>query len=288
VEEIISVVSQKPEYSYEIICVNDGSTDNVLFKLKSHAENNINIMAVDLAKNMGKHAAVMAGYSFVTGEYIVNLDDDGQCPLDRLWDLLRAVEQGSDIATAKYVKKEQSMFKNFCSDINLLMSCILLDKPRDIRFENFSVVRRFVIDDVLKYNNPYPYLEGLFWRTTNIITALAMEERQRSSGVGNFTLKKSLKLWLNGFTAFSVKPLRLASIFGFICAALGFILGVILILRKILQPLMPMGYASTMTLLLFIGGVIMAMLGLLGEYVGRIYISINNSPQYVIRDVFRK
>jgi undecaprenyl-phosphate 4-deoxy-4-formamido-L-arabinose transferase len=288
VTEIIMFASQKPQYDYEIICVNDCSPDNVLDILKKLVNGNEKITLVDLTKNMGKHSAVMAGLSFVSGDYIVNLDDDGQCPIDRLWDLIDGLDAGNDVVMAKYPIKKQSAFKNFGSEINSVMSRIMLKKPKNLYFSNFWAVKRFIVDEMLKYHNPYPYIEGMLLRSTSRIANLEMEERERFAGQGNFTFKKSFSLWLNGFTAFSVAPLRIASVMGFITAGLGFIYGLFVIIKKILSPAIPMGYSSTMAVLLFIGGTLMMMLGLIGEYVGRIYISINNSPQYVIREVLKK
>jgi undecaprenyl-phosphate 4-deoxy-4-formamido-L-arabinose transferase len=238
---------------------------------------------------MGKHSAVMAGYSLVTGDIVINLDDDGQCPMDRLWDLLAPLDDGYDIVMAKYPVKKQSLFKNFGSSVNALMSRLLLNRPKDLAVENFSAVKRIIIDEVVKYRNPYPYLEGLFLRSTGKIANVAMNERGRMAGSGNFTLIKSVKLWLNGFTAFSVKPLRVSSVIGFFVAVAGFSFGASIVIRKLFFfPDMALGYSSTMAVLLFIGGMIMMMLGMVGEYVGRIYISINNSPQYVIREIVRR
>lgn len=285
INEIISVVSQRCGYDYEIICVNDASPDNVLAVLKNISENNTCIKVINLAKNFGKHSAVMAGYSFVTGEYVVGLDDDGQCPMNRLWDLVDPiVDNKADMTMADYPRKKQSAFKNFGSYINSLMSMALINKPKNLHFSNFNVKKRFIIDEILKYQNPYPYLEGLILRTTNNILPIPMEERDRYAGKGNFTFFKSLALWINCFTAFSVKPLRMATFIGLFCSIMGFIAGVFVIIRKLIKPQIAMGYSSTMALLLFIGGMLMLMLGMIGEYIGRIYISINNSPQYVIRN----
>lgn len=145
-------------------------------------------------------------------------------------------------------------------------------------------MRRFVCDELIRYRNAYPYIDGLFLRTTSNIVNVKMEERERLSGTTGYTFMKSLKLWVNGFTAFSVKPLRLATLLGFIVALLGFAFGIYIVVRKIMNPAMLIGYSSLMTVLLCIGGIVMLLLGVIGEYVGRIYISINNSPQYVIRE----
>ncbi|MEF2920366.1 MAG: glycosyltransferase [Acutalibacteraceae bacterium] len=289
INEIIEVVSQKQQYDYEIIAVNDQSPDNVLSVLKSIANTNKKLKVVDFAKNFGKHSAVMAGFSLAKGEYIVCLDDDGQCPMDRLWDLLEPVENGSaDYSMADYDVKKQSNFKNFGSAVNSFMSHTMINKPKDMHFTNFKVMKRFVVEEILRYDNPYPYMEGLTLRTTNQIATVPMEERDRIAGVGHFTFKKSISLLMNGFTAFSVKPLRFATVVGLICSLVGFIFGVVVVVRKLLKPAIMLGYSSTMAVMLFIGGMIMLMLGLIGEYIGRIYISLNNSPQYVIREIINK
>ncbi|MBK6087615.1 glycosyltransferase [Ruminococcus sp. M6(2020)] len=284
IDEIISVVSMKTNYDYEVITVNDSSPDKVLSVLKDIAEKNHKVKVIDLAKNFGKHSALMAGFSVAKGDYIVCLDDDGQCPMDRLWDLMEPlINDEADYSMADYPEKKQSGFKNFGSSVNSLMSRVLLKKPKEIHFSNFCAMKRYIIDEILKYENPYPYLEGLVLRTTNRIKTVQMEERDRFAGKGNFGFIKSLSLWINGFTAFSVVPLRASSLLGVLCAIIGFIYGLIVVIRKISLPDISVGWSSTIAIILFMGGVIMLILGLIGEYIGRIYISLNNSPQYVIR-----
>lgn len=283
INEIISVVKQREEYTYEIIAVNDCSPDNVYDVLKEICEKNTNIKVVDLAINSGKHAALLAGFAHVTGDIIISMDDDGQCPVNCLWELIAPLECGYDMAMAEYPKKVQSGLKNFGSKINDFMVRTLIGKPKGMVFSNFSARKKFVCDELIKYNNPYPYLEGLTLRTTKNIAFVPMEERMRISGTSGYTLKKSLKLWLNGCTAFSVVPLRMATILGLIFSVIGFVATLFIVIYKLLNPAMLAGYASTITVILFVGGIIMMLLGMLGEYVGRIYISINNSPQYVIR-----
>ena len=284
INEIISIVNEKNEYDYEIIAVNDCSPDNVVEVLKNLAKKNKKIKVIDLAKNRGKHAAMMAGYSLAQGEYIVNLDDDGQCPIENLWELLNPLKSGYDIAIASYRKKMQSNLKNFGSYINKIMANLLIEQPKNLNITNFSIIKRYVALEILKYDKPYPYMAGLFIRTTSKIINIQMNERERISGNTGYTLKRSLSLWLNGFTAFSVKPLRIATVMGFFIAMIGFIFGAGTIINKLLNPKILAGYSSIMAALLFIGGMIMLMLGLLGEYIGRVYICINNSPQYVIRE----
>ena len=285
-DEIINTVAQHQSYDYEIICVNDCSPDNVYNVLQSLAKDNNKIKVVNLVKNMGKHSAVMAGFSFVKGDYIVNLDDDFQSPVDKLWELIKPLEtDGYDIVTANYIIKKEALWKRIGSNFNLFMSEILLDKPKGLRFENFSVMKRFVADEIVKYKNPYPYLEGLILRVTNKVLTVEMEERTRADdNKTGFTFWKSLSLFANGFTNFSVKPLRFSLIAGTLFASWGFLYGLYIIMRKLLQPEVPMGYSSMMSVLLFSSGMIMLLLGIIGEYVGRIFICINSAPQYVVRN----
>lgn len=161
----------------------------------------------------------------------------------------------------------------------------LVGKPKSLQLSNFGAIKRFVVDEMIKYQHCYPYIAGLLLRTTKYLCNVEMEERDRLEGKSTFTFKKMLSMWLNGFTAFSVKPLRLATTVGIISAIIGFIFGICSIIRKLLIPNITVGYSSLLATILFIGGLIMFMLGIIGEYIGRMYICINKSPQYVIKDV---
>ena len=283
IREIEQIMEQDKSYQYEIITVNDCSPDNVIAVLKKLAAHDPKIKVIDFAKNMGKHAALMAGYSHAHGKIIVSLDDDGQCPVSELWRLVEPLEKGYDIAIAQYPIKKESLFKRFGSRLNDQMARFLIGKPKGLQLSNFSAMKAYICKELLRYDNPYPYIDGLFLRSTSRIANVEMECRERLEGETGYTFRKSFALWINGFTAFSVKPLRIATLTGLICAIIGFIFGIYTIIHKVLNPATLAGYSSLMAVLLFVGGLIMIMLGLIGEYIGRIYISINNSPQYVIR-----
>ncbi len=285
IEEIDKVVSQNSRYDYEVVAVNDHSPDNVWQVLKNIAQNNPKVKLINLAKNMNRPGALMAGMSKTTGDYIILMDDDGQCPMESLWKLIEPLENGHDVSIARYPTYKQSKFKSFGTIINRKMTEIVMEKPKDLSFTNFSALKRYIVEEITKYKNPYPYLTGLLLRTTSDIVNVEMEERERITGSTNFTFKKMLNLWINGFTAFSIKPLRISTIVGIITATLGFIYGIYIIIHKlVVHTTVLQGYSSLMAVMLFIGGIIMMMLGMIGEYIGRIYISINNSPQYVIKE----
>lgn len=285
-QEIEEKMKERPEYVYEVITVNDNSPDHVLQTLHQYAEAHASLKVIDLTRNFGQHAAMMAGLSFACGDQIVFLDDDFQCPVDRLWDLLAPLEQGYDVSCAHYEfdERKESFFRVLGSRINDAMMRSLLNKPKDLRVTNFIALKSFIADEILQYKNPYPYIDGLLLRSTQRIAAVPMADRERLSGSSTYTIWKLFSLFFSGFTAFSIKPLRIATVTGVGCSVCGFLWGIFIIAKKILYPLeIDAGYSSIMAVILFIGGMIMIMLGICGEYIGRIYISLNSSPQYVIR-----
>lgn len=286
IEEIRQTMqADLPAYSFEIILVNDGSPDNVMGVIREYSEKYDNITGICLARNFGQHAALMAGFRHVTGDIVICLDDDGQTPPSEAGKFVREIEAGRDVVYARYANKKHSAFRNFGSHVNELMTRFMLGKPKELYISSYFAARRFVIDDVVRYENCYPYVIGLVLRTTKNIGNVDVNHRQRELGRSGYTMKALLGLWFNGFTAFSIQPLRFATLVGVFCAASGFLYGIYTIIRKLLVPDVPMGFSSLMSVLVFIGGMIMLMLGLIGEYVGRIYISLNNSPQYVIREI---
>ncbi|MCF0104247.1 MAG: hypothetical protein HUJ51_02540 [Eggerthellaceae bacterium] len=160
----------------------------------------------------------------------------------------------------------------------------MIQQPKGIIETSYFVARRFVIDEMRKYENSFPYLPGLVFRITQNVANVKTHQRERLEGKSGYSFGRLFALWLNGFTAFSVLPLRVSSFIGFLCSVLGFIAVIFTVVRKIVDTNVDVGWSSIIALILFIGGLIMLMLGMIGEYLGRIYISINRSPQYVIRD----
>ncbi|MBR3470151.1 MAG: glycosyltransferase [Lachnospiraceae bacterium] len=288
VAEIDGKMQEMKDFEYEIVLVNDCSPDhtkNALWDLcQEKSEGNGVRRAISFAKNFGQHSALMAGLRASSGDYVVCLDDDGQTPADEVDKLIAKLEEGFDAVYAKYEHKHHSVFRNLGSKVNELMTRVMLGKPKELFISSYFAVRRFVVEDMIKYENSYPYVIGLVLRSTKSITNVVVSHRDREQGSSGYTLKKLLGLWFNGFTAFSVKPLRIATAIGSFCAIAGFLYGIYTVIKWFINPDVPMGFSSTMSAIVFFGGMIMLMLGLIGEYVGRIYISLNNSPQYVIRE----
>lgn len=284
VSEIKETMEKLNQYTYEIILVNDSSPDNTWKTIEKLSEENDNITGINLSKNFGQHAALMAGMRETTGDYVVCLDDDGQTPANEVDKLLTALEEGYDAVYAKYGNKKHSLFRNFGSRVNDMMTRIMLGKPKELFVSSYFGVKRFVVEDMVRYQNSYPYVIGLVLRATKNIANVEVTHREREEGRSGYTLKKLLGLWFNGFTAFSVTPLRIATVIGIFCAFVGFAYGIYVFVRRLIDPNVVMGFSSLMCVILFVGGMLMIMLGLVGEYIGRIYISLNNSPQYVIRE----
>lgn len=286
VAEIDEAFLGNERYEYEIILVNDASPrDNTLGTIKRLAVENPRVTAVGLSRNFGQDSALMAGYSLTTGDYIISLDDDGQNPASEAWKLLEKLEEGWDVVFGRYVHKKHSPFKNFGSSVNDKMAQILLNKPKELRLCSYFAMDRFVVDEMLKDRNSFPYIWGLILRTTDRITNVYIEHRIREEGKSNFTLIKCLKVWMNGFIAFSVKPLRFSAVVGTLVAVIGFLYGIYVVIKRLLYGEPVAGWSSMMTAILLLGGVILIMLGLLGEYIGRMNINLNNTPQYIIREI---
>lgn len=285
VDEILLMFSKHQTYEYEIVLVNDCSPDGVWNVIKELVAHNPSIKGINFTKNFGQHAAILAGYGIVTGDYVFSMDDDGQAPVDEMFLLIEELEKGYDVVYGSYPEIKQSLFRRFGSWVNMKMMEHLLEWPKNSMGSSFFVCRRVIVDEMRKYQNAFPYLGGLIIRTTRNIGFVEVHQRQRVQGTSGYSFGKLLGLWVNGFTAFSAKPLRMATFIGIASAMLGFLYGIYVIIHKIVQPQVMIGYSSLAAIMLFIGGIIMLLLGIIGEYVGRIYISINNAPQYVIKEI---
>ncbi|MEE8816446.1 MAG: glycosyltransferase family 2 protein [Lachnospiraceae bacterium] len=283
VAEIDAAMERLP-YRHEIIMVNDCSKDGTWQTIRDLCRDHAQRFGITFARNFGQHAALMAGIRAAKGDVVVCLDDDGQTPADEVGKLLSAVKDGADVCYARYEHKQHSSFRNFGSFVNEKMAQWLLEKPKDLYLSSYFAMRRFVADEVCRYNNSYAYLPGLVLRSTKNIVNVDVNHRARKIGQSGYSFKKLLNLWLNGFTSFSVKPLRLATMLGAIFAGAGFLYGIYTIIKKLVNPDVPVGFSAMMCAIIFFGGMLMLMVGMVGEYVGRTFISSNSAPQFVIRD----
>lgn len=281
-----TMTEQLPEYDFETILVNDCSPDGTTYdKIKEIATQKSFVKGINLARNFGQPSAVMAAIHYAAGDYVVCGDDDGQTPFSDFPKLFVKIKEGYDVVEAKYSQTEKkSLFRKFGTLMNESMATWLIDKPKGLELTTFWCTRRFIIDNMLQYENPYPYLGGLMLRCSKNACNVEVARRRRLKGKSGYSLKKMIALWANGFTNFSIKPLRIATVSGIVLATLGFIFGFITIVKKIINPQISAGYTTIIALIVIFFGFSFLFMGLLGEYVGRIYMSINKAPQFLIKE----
>jgi len=286
VEELIKALN--PHYKLEIILVNDNSKDRseevCIFLFEKYRKI---VKFYSLSKNFGEHSAVMAGLNKATGDYVVIMDDDFQNPISEVVKLAKTIfENDYDVVYSYYGKKMDSLYKNFGSWFNDKVANIMLKKPKDLYLSSFKVLNRFLVNEIIKYQAPFPYIDGLILQITDKIGKIKVEHHKRQEGRSRYTLRKLISLWLNMFTNFSILPLRSAVILGFIFSLLGLALGVYYVIEKILDPNLPIGYATIVFSISIFAGVQLIALGMLGEYIGRIFLSLNKKPQYTIKKIY--
>ena len=288
VEELeATVAGRADEYDYEIILVNDGSPDDTDLAIRELCKDHPRIVFVDLSRNFGQHGAIMAGFHQVRGDIVICLDDDGQTPACECFKLIDKIAEGYDIAFAEYPTRRQNWFRNLGSRFNTFCNHYFYDQPKDLTCNSYYACQRFVVDSALQYPNPFPYITGLLFQSVRRYCNVPINHRARMEGESGYTLKKLISLWVSGVTAFSIKPLRFANYIGWATAFIGFVFAVVTIVRKLINPAIQAGWASTLSVMLVLGGMIIALLGVIGEYIGRIYLSINRYPQFVVRSVTR-
>ena len=272
---------------YEFVLVNDCSpNEETLPFLKSLLGKHPTMTLVDLAKNTGQANAQMAALRYTTGDIVINMDDDMQTHPKNIPILYAKLMEGYDLVEGQYPSKKHSVFRNFLTKADNVFECYAIDKPKGLHFTSFWICRRYIIDEMLKYNHPYSYMEGLFLRTAGRIANVEVEHFERTEGKSGYTFKKLLKLWSN-FTNFTVKPLRLAGMLGALLSLGGFVAILCIVIKRICDPDMPLGYASILCTNLLFFGIILLGMGIIGEYVGRIFMCVNHAPQYVVREVYR-
>ncbi len=263
IDEIKGTMKKLNAYDYEVVLINDCSPDDTFEIIKGLCKENDNITGINLAKNFGQHSALMAGFHYVKGDIVICLDDDGQTPADEAGKLIERIEQGADVVYAKYNHKHHSGFRNWGSHVNELMTRVMLGKPKELYISSYFAARKFIVEEMKRYTYAYPYVIGLVLRSTKNIVNAEVEHRDRIEGTSGYTIGKLFTLWFNGFTAFSVKPLRIATVTGAVCALAGFLYGIYTIIKKIFinPPGLVTGFSALMSVMVFIGGMMMLMMG---------------------------
>jgi undecaprenyl-phosphate 4-deoxy-4-formamido-L-arabinose transferase len=275
---------------HEIVLVNDGSPDDaaaVCRALVAAQPPGVPLTFVDLARNFGEHAAVMAGYRHARGAYVVNIDDDFQNPPEEILAVLRhAVEGGHDVVYTRYAEKHHAGWRNLGSRLNGWLADRLLDKPRGLYLSSFRCVNRLVVDHITRYDGAFPYIDGLIFQVTQNAGTVEVRHADRAEGTSGYTLRRLVGLALNMMVNFSVMPLRLATVLGFVIAGLGFF-GALWVVVEYFLVQQPKGWTMTMVAMALFSGTQLIILGIAGEYLGRLHLNANRRPQFVVRAVRR-
>ena len=274
---------------HEIILVNDGSRDSTAALCRELiASARVPITYIEHARNFGEHNAVLTGWRQARGGHIVNLDDDGQHPpaeAVRLW--RHAQETGVDVVFGHYTEKQHSAWRNFGSWFTNRMTDWALEKPAGFYLSSFRCVTAFVAQEVVKNSGPAPYIDGLILQVTQRIGSLPVTHEQRKAGASGYTFRRLIRLWFSAWINFSVLPLRVATVLGLVMGVLGVIgFGWVVWLRVTHQG-PAFGWGSLMAALMVFGGAQLVLLGVIGEYIGRMFLAVNQRPQAVVRQIVR-
>ena len=269
---------------YELVLVNDGSrdeTEEIALNLVRGSQ--IPITFLNLSRNFGEHNAVLAGLRASNGQYVITMDDDLQNPPSEVLKLLSTAEsEKRDVVYAIYEQKEHAWWRNLGSKLTNLIADYVVEKPRRLYLSSFRCMTRLVADEVAKSSTPYPYIDGLVFQVTQNAGVVRVRHMERQQGRSGYTIRKLLRLWMSMLVNFSVLPLRLMTIAGMITSVLGFIAVIEVVLEHLLKK-NPTGWSSTMAAILLLSGIQLLLLGIMGEYVGRIYLGISHKPQSVVR-----
>ena len=289
IEELHARISQSLQGvgGFEIIFVNDGSKDKSWQKIISLAEKNNSIIGINLRKNSGQDNALLAGLRIAKGNYCVIMDDDMQHNPSEIIKLYECCKQGFDICYANFVELKQNKVKNLGSGFNGWMAEMLRLKPKGIYLSPFKIINQSTVNEIIKFAGPYPYIDGIILTITQNVTQINVEHLPRLKGKSNYTFSKSVSVFMKLFTGFSVIPLRLATISGLIATMLGFGLSLKYLYDYFFKKDFVPGWTTVVVLIIFFRGLILTTLGIIGEYIGRIYLTMNNKPQYSISEIVR-
>jgi polyisoprenyl-phosphate glycosyltransferase len=272
---------------FELILVNDASPDGSWQVISSLAESFPFIVGVNLRKNVGQDNAIMAGLHHAAGEAVVIMDDDLQHDPVDIPALCRALRGGADVVYAAFEQKRQALWKNLGSWFNDRVAVIVLGKPKHVYLSPYKALRREMVDEIVKYDGPFTYVDGIIFNITSNITQVPATHHTRFAGRSNYNLLRSIRVWLKLATGFSVIPLRIATIIGGIISFCSFLAATFFVIQALVLTKIPEGYPSLIVTLFFLGGMQLMGLGAVGEYVGRIFLTQNKTPQFTVKNIVR-
>ncbi|GAM09069.1 undecaprenyl-phosphate 4-deoxy-4-formamido-L-arabinose transferase [Geobacter sp. OR-1] len=275
-------------FDLEIVLINDYSRDSTdLICRRLQMQHSETIVYLRLSRNFGEHNAVMAGLNSVTGDYCVIMDDDFQNPPEEVGKLVEEISKGYDVVYSRYPVKNDHLFRNIGSRVNDKMANLVLRKPADLYLSSFKVINRFLVDEIIKYTGPDPYIDAIILRSTFSIGSIEVRHDVRKQGRSGYTFMKLVSLWGNMVVSYSMIPLRLLGLFGFIMTLVGIYFGANTLVDYIFPGIDdPTEYETLMSVTAFFRGFQLLAISVVGEYVGRVYLSLNSDPQFIIREKF--
>ena len=271
--------------AYEIIFVNDCSPDNSRRKLADLADSDPHVKAISLRKNVGYDNAIMAGLRHVRMTYVVVMDDDLQHAPEDIRFLLNEVKKGYDVVYANFPNMQQSVIKNIGSWLNDKFARLVVNKPPGLYISSFKILKKEIAHEIIKYNGPFPYIDGLIFQVTSSFHQVSIEHHKRLVGKGGHGILRSLRIVFNFCTTFSILPLRVLTVTGFLISILTCVFSIILVVWKLWFGINVEGWASLLLGIVLLGGIQLLGIGIVGEYIGRTYMNINRRPQYVIKEI---
>jgi len=286
VNQLEEAINSSPAIAkkFEIVMVCDDSPDDSWTTITQLASTRPHLKGLLLRTNAGQHNALMAGLRVASGDTVVTMDDDLQHSPKDIPSLLELLDQGNDVVFAKFKARRHSWWKVLGSKFNDFFAIYLLGKPKDVYLSPFRAFHSELSKDIQRYRGPYVYIDGLILASTTRIGSIEVAHHERYKGASGYNLRKSISLWLKMATGFSIAPLRLTSLAGLIISMLGFLLAIALIVQKLTIDTMPDGWASIIVTILIIGGMQLLALGVIGEYLGRLLLTVNAKPQFVVAE----
>lgn len=261
-------------YDFEIILVNDGSPDNSEQVCSALNKKYKNLHFISLRKNFGEFNAVICGLRYVNGKYGVIIDDDFQNPPSEILKLLNKAEEGDyDVVYSYYAEKKHHLFRNLGSWVVNRITTWLIHKPGDLYLSSFKLINKEVITEIVKYQGPYPYIDALIFRTTNNVGRVQVEHNDRMEGESNYTIKKLVRLFMIIVFGYSLLPIRIVMATGILLIFLSLVLIFLYLIKVTNDWQIPM--------FIFFGGIQLSSVGIIGEYIGKLFLTQNGTPQFV-------
>lgn len=269
---------------FELVLINDGSRDRSEAVGNELADTYANVQFISLRRNFGEFNAVLCGLNFARGEFVVLIDDDFQNPPESILTLLETAESGGhDVVYSRYAQKQHSFFRNAGSGLLNGLATHLIGKPSSLYLSSFKLIRREVVDEIIRYKGPYPYIDGLIFRVTRYVTSVEVPHHPRQTGESNYTLRKLISLFITVVTGYSIWPLRVFTVVGLGLFSLSLLVGVGLLAASLTGASTASGWQVVLWTVLLLGGLQLLFLGVVGEYIGKLFMTQSGLPPYVVK-----